>query len=120
MLRTLMPLKRTFKAEVPLHQPTEINSIGKDALSQLVHANDLKPCCALNVNVPVQAKGVSIWAALRIPGVVSFALTLFFSKLVAYTFLYWLPFYLNSVDIGGRRLTPKVYWHLLTETRTPA
>ena len=56
----------------------------------------------------VQAKGVSIWAALRIPGVMSFALTLFFSKLVAYTFLYWLPFYLNSVDIGGRRLTPKV------------
>jgi OPA family glycerol-3-phosphate transporter-like MFS transporter 1/2 len=58
--------------------------------------------------VLVQAKGVSIWAALRIPGVMSFALTLFFSKLVAYTFLYWLPFYLNSVDIGGRRLTPKV------------
>lgn len=49
-----------------------------------------------------------MWAALRIPGVVPFALTLFFSKLVAYTFLYWLPFYLNSVDIGGRRLTPKV------------
>lgn len=34
--------------------------------------------------------------ACRIPGVTSFALCLFFSKLVAYTFLYWLPFYLSQ------------------------
>lgn len=33
--------------------------------------------------------------AWKIPGVASFALCLFFAKLVAYTFLYWLPFYIS-------------------------
>lgn len=32
---------------------------------------------------------------------------LFFAKLIAYTFLYWLPYYINETDIGGRKLTPK-------------
>ena len=35
-----------------------------------------------------------------------FAATLFCSKLVAYVFLYWLPYYLNAIPIGGKRLTP--------------
>lgn len=39
---------------------------------------------------------VGIFKALAIPGVVIFALCLFFAKLVAYTFLYWLPFYLSQ------------------------
>lgn len=33
--------------------------------------------------------------AWRLPGVALFAFSLFFSKLVAYTFVYWLPFYLR-------------------------
>lgn len=33
--------------------------------------------------------------AWKIPGVAPFALCLFFAKLVAYTFLYWLPFYIS-------------------------
>ena len=37
-----------------------------------------------------------------------FAATLFCSKLVAYVFLYWLPYYLNAIPIGGKRLTPQV------------
>lgn len=36
-----------------------------------------------------------------------FAATLFCSKLVAYVFLYWLPYYLNAVPVGGKRLTPQ-------------
>lgn len=43
----------------------------------------------------MQAKGISFLAAWKIPGVAGFALILFFAKLVAYTFLYWLPFYLS-------------------------
>ena len=61
-----------------------------------------------------QVRGISIWAALRIPGVIMFAATLFCSKLVAYVFLYWLPYYLNASPIGGKRLTPQVA--LLTNT----
>ncbi len=55
----------------------------------------------------VQARGISIWSALRIPGVIMFAATLFCSKLVAYVFLYWLPYYLNAIPVGGKRLTPQ-------------
>lgn len=38
---------------------------------------------------------VGFLEAWRIPGVASFSLCLFFAKLVAYTFLYWLPFYIS-------------------------
>ena len=37
--------------------------------------------------------------AWRLPGVVPFAFCLFFSKLVAYTFLYWLPFYIRHTGM---------------------
>ena len=50
-----------------------------------------------------QAAGFA--AALRIPGVITFSLCLFFTKLVAYTFLYWLPFYIERTEIGGQYLT---------------
>jgi MFS transporter, OPA family, solute carrier family 37 (glycerol-3-phosphate transporter), member 1/2 len=41
-----------------------------------------------------------------VPGVTTYAFTLFFAKLVAYTFLYWLPYYINATEVGGRSLTP--------------
>ena len=50
--------------------------------------------------------GVSFMAAWCIPGVAVYAFTLFFAKLTAYTFLYWLPYYINSTEVGGQRLTP--------------
>uniref|UniRef100_A0A8C5MRE9 Glucose-6-phosphate exchanger SLC37A2 n=1 Tax=Leptobrachium leishanense TaxID=445787 RepID=A0A8C5MRE9_9ANUR len=40
---------------------------------------------------------ISFLGALRIPGVVEFALCLLFAKLVSYTFLYWLPLYISNV-----------------------
>ena len=45
-------------------------------------------------------KGISFVAAWMIPGVAQFSFALFFSKLVAYTFLFWLPYYLNSCREG--------------------
>ncbi|XP_073440997.1 glucose-6-phosphate exchanger SLC37A2 isoform X1 [Dendrobates tinctorius] len=42
-------------------------------------------------------RAISFWGALRIPGVVEFSLCLLFSKLVSYTFLYWLPLYIANV-----------------------
>lgn len=41
-------------------------------------------------------KAISFYNALAIPGVVEFSLCLFFSKLVSYTFLFWLPFYISN------------------------
>lgn len=43
--------------------------------------------------------------AWRLPGVAPFAFCLFFSKLVAYTFLYWLPFYLRHTGTSTVSLT---------------
>ncbi|XP_052738740.1 glucose-6-phosphate exchanger SLC37A2 [Bicyclus anynana] len=53
---------------------------------------------------------VSLTRALAIPGVVDFSLSLFFAKLVSYTFLYWLPLYINS----STHLTPKQSGELST------
>lgn len=41
-------------------------------------------------------RAVSFWTALKIPGVIEYSVCLFFSKLVSYTFLYWLPRYITS------------------------
>ncbi|XP_003748062.1 glucose-6-phosphate exchanger SLC37A2 [Galendromus occidentalis] len=41
-------------------------------------------------------QAISFFRALAIPGVIEFSLALFFAKLVAYTFLFWLPLYLES------------------------
>ncbi|KAK4403490.1 putative glycerol-3-phosphate transporter 1 [Sesamum angolense] len=52
--------------------------------------------------------------AWSIPGVAPFALCLFFAKLVAYTFLYWLPFYISHTAIEGRYLTDEESGNLST------
>ena len=44
--------------------------------------------------------------ALMLPGVITYAMALFFSKLIAYTFLYWLPFYVGST--GASKAPPKL------------
>lgn len=36
--------------------------------------------------------------AFRIPGVIDFSLCLFFTKLVSYTFLFWLPMYITHTS----------------------
>ncbi|KAF9614531.1 hypothetical protein IFM89_019194 [Coptis chinensis] len=45
--------------------------------------------------------------AWRLPGVAPYAFCLFFSKLVAYTFLYWLPFYIRHTEVAGVRVSHK-------------
>ncbi|EFH60049.1 hypothetical protein ARALYDRAFT_480298 [Arabidopsis lyrata subsp. lyrata] len=45
--------------------------------------------------------------AWRLPGVAPYAFCLFFSKLVAYTFLYWLPYYLRHTAVAGVNLSHK-------------
>ncbi|XP_052210393.1 putative glycerol-3-phosphate transporter 4 isoform X1 [Diospyros lotus] len=59
-------------------------------------------------------KSVGLLEACLIPGVITFALCLFFSKLVAYTFLYWLPFYLSQTAIGGEYMSVKSSGNLST------
>ena len=49
------------------------------------------------INVSPKDEAVGFFNALKIPGVLEFSLCLFFAKLVSYTFLYWLPNYINIV-----------------------
>ena len=58
-----------------------------------------------------QQNPVSFLRALAIPGVITYSATLFFSKLVAYTFLYWLPYYVHHVPVGKyhKTVTARLY-----------
>ncbi|XP_054709352.1 glucose-6-phosphate exchanger SLC37A2-like [Uloborus diversus] len=48
-------------------------------------------------------KAITFWEAVKIPGVIEFSLCLFFSKLVSYTFLFWLPRYLaHATGVGSQ------------------
>ncbi|XP_054165832.1 glucose-6-phosphate exchanger SLC37A2-like [Oppia nitens] len=51
-----------------------------------------------NLNSDTNSKAISIIGALKISGVVEFALSLFFVKLVSYTFLDWLPYYISQTN----------------------
>ncbi|XP_058067467.1 putative glycerol-3-phosphate transporter 5 [Magnolia sinica] len=50
---------------------------------------------------------IGFFEAWRLPGVAPYAFCLFFSKLVAYTFLYWLPFYISKTAVSGKYLSHK-------------
>ncbi|KAI3714933.1 hypothetical protein L6452_21895 [Arctium lappa] len=55
----------------------------------------------------VSSGAIGFLEAWRLPGVAPFAFCLFFSKLVAYTFLYWLPFYIRHTAVAGVHLSHK-------------
>uniref|UniRef100_A0A2P2JZK3 Glycerol-3-phosphate transporter n=1 Tax=Rhizophora mucronata TaxID=61149 RepID=A0A2P2JZK3_RHIMU len=61
-----------------------------------------------------EEKAVGFIEAWKIPGVAPFALCLFFAKLVAYTFLYWLPFYISRTAIDGKYLSSGTAGNLST------
>lgn len=52
-------------------------------------------------------RAIGFLEAWRLPGVAEYAFCLFFSKLVAYTFLYWLPFYIRNNAVAGQFLSHK-------------
>ena len=61
--------------------------------------------CCICMSIMSQAsagegEAISIAQALRIPGVIEFSLCLFFSKLVSYTFLDWLPYYIANTRLA--------------------
>eukprot|EP00250_Pteridium_aquilinum_P016777 c23288_g2_i1 orf=375-2480(-) len=61
-----------------------------------------------------EESAVSFFKAWTIPGVAPFAFCLFFAKLVAYTFLYWLPFYIRHTEIQGEYLSDSTSGNLST------
>ncbi|CAN4085297.1 unnamed protein product [Withania somnifera] len=61
-----------------------------------------------------EESAVGFIEAWKIPGVAPFSLCLFFAKLVAYTFLYWLPFYISHTAIEGNYLSNEEAGNLST------
>ena len=48
------------------------------------------------------SSAIGVCEALRLPGVLPYSLSLFFIKLVSYTFLFWLPIYIqHATNIGA-------------------
>ncbi|XP_017172899.1 glucose-6-phosphate exchanger SLC37A1 isoform X3 [Mus musculus] len=60
--------------------------------------NPLHPSHIVVLPADGNMAAISFTGALRIPGVIEFSLCLLFAKLVSYTFLFWLPLYITSVD----------------------
>ncbi|KAF5956880.1 hypothetical protein HYC85_004105 [Camellia sinensis] len=69
---------------VPLVDSEKVDS-GEEALLQSENSDSLA--------------AIGFLEAWRLPSVAPFAFCLFFSKLVAYTFLYWLPFYIRHTGV---------------------
>ncbi|XP_055531986.1 glucose-6-phosphate exchanger SLC37A2 isoform X2 [Wyeomyia smithii] len=67
--------------------------------------NERTPIIGSINRAPVQEDAIGFAGALKIPGVIEFSLSLFFSKLVSYTFLYWLPLYIQSSTTLGAELS---------------
>ena len=59
-------------------------------------------------NEAIQESSLDSWwditiAVLNIPGLISYSWAIFFCKLVVYSFLYWLPYYIHHT---GKRHQP--------------
>lgn len=61
-----------------------------------------------------ESSAITFLQAWAIPRVAPFAFCLFFTKLVAYTFLYWLPFYIRHTEIEGHYLSEATAGNLST------
>uniref|UniRef100_H2YK12 Sugar phosphate exchanger 3 n=1 Tax=Ciona savignyi TaxID=51511 RepID=H2YK12_CIOSA len=88
--------------------PDDMNLVNHDS-SQIKYQSLPKSECSLRCfgiavfwyceeQPEVESKPIGFIGALRIPGVIEFSLCLLFAKLVSYTFLFWLPFYLKSTS----------------------
>lgn len=77
------------QAAALVHKAT-LDSSSASTIGDCAHLNS-SSCSSNNNNKPI-----SFWRALQIPGVIEYSFCLFFSKLVSYTFLYWLPRYITS------------------------
>jgi len=70
-----------------------LRSLRGSVNSETIRYNERTPILA---NQSHSESPIGFTEALKIPGVIEFSLCLFFSKLVNYTFLFWLPLYIKN------------------------
>ncbi|KAL9965070.1 hypothetical protein ACROYT_G028802 [Oculina patagonica] len=109
-----LPVDTTFSTEVVfseqfseredlLKEPCTFRPDSANVKRQLPHESASVSATSSSSSSPHtgEANAVGFWRAVLIPGVIEYSLCLFFAKLVSYTFLFWLPFYIENTDIGG-------------------
>lgn len=75
---------------------TNIENVdGEEATLLGTEAVKLESSSGTSTGTGTGTEAIGFLDAWKLPGVASFSCCLFFSKLVAYTFLYWLPFYIR-------------------------
>jgi OPA family glycerol-3-phosphate transporter-like MFS transporter 1/2 len=94
--------------------PVTPESVGADSDADVLHSPAKLAEPLLNSEPEATKTAVGFIQAWKIPGVAPFALCLFFAKLVAYTFLYWLPFYISHTAIDGKYLSNEAAGNLST------
>ncbi|XP_072948638.1 glucose-6-phosphate exchanger SLC37A2 isoform X2 [Epargyreus clarus] len=95
----------------PEQSRTPRRSLEEDEQTQVIVGDQIQPDDATEQTALLSRRpspsrshsAVSLSRALAIPGVLEFSLSLLFAKLVSYTFMYWLPLYINT----STHLTPK-------------
>ncbi|KAH9492848.1 hypothetical protein Btru_023858 [Bulinus truncatus] len=99
----LVPHPKDVNCEPPDHSDhTRVKYLSKSKESLLSRdgnvGNDSETTALVSNNSQglSSEKPITILKALTIPGVIEFALCLFFAKLNSYTFLYWLPNYISE------------------------
>ncbi|CAL2259125.1 unnamed protein product [Prunus armeniaca] len=111
----LAPYPEDIGFSFPQGSPSDLEANPKDEEANVrKETTEEDETQTINRAGSVSRTSVGLLEACLIPGVIPFALCLFFSKLVAYTFLYWLPFYLSQTEIGGEYVSVKSAGNLST------
>jgi len=77
------------------------NNVSDDEVESGLHDENANHPEVQSERPVVPEKAITFLSGWKIPGVAEFALSLFFCKLVSYTFLYWLPTFIldNGVNV---------------------
>ena len=88
-----------------LFLPVSPEAVGIEKESETMNHENIGAKEPLIESREVRDQAVGFIEAWKIPGVAPFAFCLFFCKLVAYTFLYWLPYYISHTAIDGKYMS---------------
>jgi len=85
----MLNMKESIEEIGPNEFPSELTNSSAEIMSE-------PPLGLNNPDICRKEKAIGFFQALHIPGVIEFSLSLFFTKLINYTFLFWLPRYINA------------------------
>ncbi|MCO5576151.1 hypothetical protein L7F22_029959 [Adiantum nelumboides] len=111
------PLEINIEDDLPRHGVSDVSlSLEVERAGKAVPENFEELTETVNKLSPSanDIGAVQFLQAWKIPGVALYAFCLFFVKLVAYTFLFWLPFYIRHTEIAGKYLSDNMAGYLST------